>query len=232
MGVMYGVNPTWGAQTNEGRTHIATKGVVQSGLVLNLDAGVLSSYPGSGNTWTDLSGNGNTGTLQNTPTYNSANGGFLSFDGSNQRVISSLPTLTSHTTSIWFRTFNTAGSEKQILDSNGIFGISIVSNKFHSYTGVSNFSNQTVVNNVWYNWVVTCTNSPSNSLKFTINGVVDGDFSSYYQITGPTISIAYSIGTNGRYLNADISSFTVYNRVLTATEIQQNYLATKSRYFS
>jgi hypothetical protein len=63
MGVMYGVNPTWGAQTNEGRTHIATKGVVQSGLVLNLDAGVLSSYPGSGNTWTDLSGNGRTGTL-------------------------------------------------------------------------------------------------------------------------------------------------------------------------
>jgi hypothetical protein len=56
MGVMYGVNPTWGAQTNEGRTHIATKGIVQSGLVLNLDAGVLSSYPGTGTTWTDLSG--------------------------------------------------------------------------------------------------------------------------------------------------------------------------------
>src|SRR6056300_1744909 len=67
MGVMYGVNPTWAAQTNEGRTHIATKGVVQSGLVLNLDAGVLSSYPGSGTTWTDLSGNGYNHTLISSP---------------------------------------------------------------------------------------------------------------------------------------------------------------------
>jgi hypothetical protein len=204
--------------------------IVRNGLVLHLDAASPWSYPGTGDTWTDRSGNGRTGTLVNTPTYSSANGGFLSFDGSNQRVISSLPTLTSHTTSIWFRTFNTAGSEKQILDSNDIFGISIVSNKFHSYTGVSNFSNQTVVNNVWYNWVVTCTNSPSNSLKFTINGVVDGDFSSYYQISGPTISIAYSIGTNGRFLTADIGAFSVYNRALSATEIAQNYNALKGRY--
>ena len=203
---------------------------VSSGLVLYLDAANARSYPRTGPTWFDRSGNGNNGTLVNTPTYNSANGGFLGFDGSNQRVVSSLPTLTSHTTSIWFRTFNTAGSEKQILDSNDMFNMGIVSNKFHSYTGVSNFSNQTVVNNVWYNWVVTCTNSPSNSLKFTINGVVDGDFSSYYQITGPTISIAYSIGLNGRFLTADIGAFSVYNRALTATEIAQNYNALKGRY--
>ena len=204
--------------------------IVTNGLVLCLDAANRKSYPGSGTTWTDLSGNGRNGTLFNTPTFSSANGGFLGFDGSNQRVISSLPILTSHTTSIWFRTFNTAGSEKQILDTNDIFGMSIVSNKFHSYTGVSNFSNQTVANNVWYNWVVTCTNSPSNSLKFTINGVVDGNFSSYYQITGPTISIAYSIGVNGRFLTADIGAFSVYNRALTAAEIAQNFNALKSRY--
>jgi hypothetical protein len=204
--------------------------IVTDGLVLCLDAGNPKSYPGTGDTWTDLSGNGRTGTLVNTPTYSSANGGFLSFDGSNQRVVSSLPTLTSHTTSIWFRTFNTAGSEKQILDSNGMFNMGIVSNKFHSYTGVSNFSLQNVVNNVWYNWVVTCTNSPSNSLKFTINGVVDGDFSNYYQITGPTISIAYSIGLNGRFLTADIGAFSVYNRALSAGEIAQNYNALKGRY--
>ena len=61
MGVFAGIEPTWAAQTDVGRTHIATKGIVQSGLVLNLDAGVSSSYPGSGTTWTDLSGNGNDG---------------------------------------------------------------------------------------------------------------------------------------------------------------------------
>ena len=90
MGVAYGVNPTWATQTNEGRTHIATKGIVQSGLVLNFDAGVSSSYPGSGTTWTDLSGNGNNGTLVNGVGYDSGNGGSLSFDGTNDYVTAPL----------------------------------------------------------------------------------------------------------------------------------------------
>ena len=56
------------------------------GLVLCLDAANTRSYPGSGTTWADLSGNGNSGTLTNGPTYSSANGGFLSFDGTNDYV--------------------------------------------------------------------------------------------------------------------------------------------------
>ena len=55
--------------------------IVMNGLVLALDAANSKSYPGSGTTWTDLSGNSNTGTLTNGPTYNSANGGSIVFDG-------------------------------------------------------------------------------------------------------------------------------------------------------
>jgi hypothetical protein len=44
---------------------------VTSGMVLALDAGNTKSYPNTGTTWTDLSGNGNTGTLTNGPTFNS-----------------------------------------------------------------------------------------------------------------------------------------------------------------
>jgi hypothetical protein len=55
--------------------------VVTSRLLLNLDAGNLKSYPTSGTAWTDLSGNANNGTLVNGPTFNSANGGSLVFDG-------------------------------------------------------------------------------------------------------------------------------------------------------
>jgi len=55
--------------------------IVTSGLVLALDAGNTKSYPGSGTVWTDLSGNGNTGTLTNGPTFNSSNGGSIVFDG-------------------------------------------------------------------------------------------------------------------------------------------------------
>ena len=60
--------------------------IVTDGLVLALDAGNTKSYPGSGTTWTDLSGRGNTGTLTNGPTYSSANGGSIVFDGTNDHV--------------------------------------------------------------------------------------------------------------------------------------------------
>ena len=60
--------------------------LVMNGLVLALDAANPKSYPGSGTTWTDLSGRGNTGTLTNGPTYSSANGGSLVFDGTNDYV--------------------------------------------------------------------------------------------------------------------------------------------------
>ncbi len=65
------------------KDHINFGSIVQSGLVLNLDAGNTNSYPGSGTAWTDLSGNGNNGTLTNGPTYSSDDGGAIVFDGTN-----------------------------------------------------------------------------------------------------------------------------------------------------
>ncbi len=52
--------------------------IVTDGLVLALDAGSENSYPGSGTTWTDLSGNGNTCTLTDI-TFDSD--GYIVFDG-------------------------------------------------------------------------------------------------------------------------------------------------------
>ena len=64
------------------------KPIVTSGLVLCLDAANRKSYPGTGTAWTDLSGRGNNGTLTNMDgtNFNSANGGSLTFDGSNEFV--------------------------------------------------------------------------------------------------------------------------------------------------
>ena len=60
--------------------------IVTDGLVLNLDAGFLPSYPGTGSSWYDLGGSGNNGTLENGPTFNSGNGGSIVFDGTNDWV--------------------------------------------------------------------------------------------------------------------------------------------------
>jgi hypothetical protein len=51
--------------------------VVVEGLVLALDAGNSKSYPGSGTTWTDLSGQGNNGTITGAVYTN----GSFDFDG-------------------------------------------------------------------------------------------------------------------------------------------------------
>jgi hypothetical protein len=60
--------------------------IATNGLILALDSGDRNSYSGSGTSWTDLSGNGNTGTLTNGPTYSSTNGGSIVFDGSNDYI--------------------------------------------------------------------------------------------------------------------------------------------------
>jgi hypothetical protein len=53
-----------------------------SSLSYYWDAGLIDSYPGSGTTWFDFMGSRN-GTLNNGPVYNSGNGGYIAFDGSN-----------------------------------------------------------------------------------------------------------------------------------------------------
>ena len=62
------------------------KNIITRGLVLHLDASALESYPGSGTSWSDLSGNNNNGTLTNGPTFSSSNQGYIIFDGTNDYV--------------------------------------------------------------------------------------------------------------------------------------------------
>ena len=88
--------------------------ITTDGLIFNMDAGFIPSYPKSGNTFYDLSVNDNNGTLTNGPTYNSNDGGVITLDGVNDRIEFSgvsLPTGSSYSTSIWYyQTLSTAGA--------------------------------------------------------------------------------------------------------------------------
>jgi hypothetical protein len=86
MAIYAGVDTFWMTHDNRGRLHAATKGIVQDGLVLNLDAGVTQSYPGNGTTWYDLSGNENHASLINGPTFINNFGGAINQDGSNDYI--------------------------------------------------------------------------------------------------------------------------------------------------
>ena len=60
--------------------------IITRGLILHLDASAPSSYPGSGTTWSDISGNNHVGTLTNGPTFSTDGGGSIVFDGTNDYV--------------------------------------------------------------------------------------------------------------------------------------------------
>ena len=87
---------------------------VESGLVLAIDFANPKSYPGSGTTVYDLSGNGYNGTLTNGPTFSTEYGGALVFDGSNDYIQFANTILSGtgdFTISIWFRwTAGTVGT--------------------------------------------------------------------------------------------------------------------------
>jgi hypothetical protein len=94
--------------------------IITNGLVLCLDAANPKSYPGSGTTWNDLSGNGNNGTLRNSPSYSADNLGKIVFDAVNDDINcgndSSINFGTGDfTVSVWFRRFSNATTNLRLL---------------------------------------------------------------------------------------------------------------------
>jgi hypothetical protein len=239
MGVAYGINPTWAAQTNEGRTHIATKGIVQSGLVLNLDAGVSSSYLGSGTTWTDLSGQGNTGTLTNGPTYSSANGGGLVFDGSDDYVELNTTNIVTGTNPFTFDCFYTITSTNNGGVLFGNFGPGYITN----YLWISGEYGIYINSDVYFpgyplqpgTYHMAATRESNGSVVLYKNGVEVNSGSLTASIPdGPNFRIGSDTnsagGPGGEELNGKIYSMKLYNRVLTAAEVKQNFNALRGRF--
>ena len=219
--------------------------IVTSGCVLALDAADKLSYPGSGTTWNDLSGNGNTGTLTNGPTFSAANCGYIVLDGTNDYVINSSPTnipvgSSSRTVQLWvYPKTNTCPLVQ--LGTGGGFQVYIVSFFYSSGTlylftdGINSANNISFSGtdlptlNAWNH--MTFGNSGQNWFYY-LNGV--SKLSGTFGVTLNTIGQKYIVGNRDDvYLgtaNGNVSQTFVYNRALSASEILQNYNATKSRF--
>jgi hypothetical protein len=220
--------------------------IVTSGLVLYLDAGNPASYPGSGTTWTDLSGNGNNGTLVNGVGYNSGNGGSLVFDGVDDYV--SCPLISSSITNITMMGFvNVILNKKGAFFRNGGGGngysIGIGSGSFDTFD--SNGNNVAVLF-PGVRWIATTTQYSAGwqMVTFILNAssVVSG-YLNTTPITFPTgrnpitPTSNFYIGRNlgdepfgARAANCSVSNCFFYNRALTAAEIQQNFNALRGRF--
>ncbi len=226
--------------------------IVTSGLVLSLDAANVKSYPGSGTTWRDLSGNSNNGTLTNGPTFSSANGGSIVFDGTNDYVATPIQNLDRPCTfSTWVNFNNLTGFQTLIGQDTSA---SIIRGRFYFQKAgatsgglilnVVNFSIvlssnsivianaiNPVVTNQWYNYSAVLT---TTTLALYENGILQNTVNDSNTFLTPNTTITLNAGYYNNsivdYINGKSSSFQIYNRALSATEISQNYNAVKSRF--
>lgn len=213
--------------------------IVTTGLLVWLDAGNASSYPGSGTTWSDLSGNGNNATLLNGAAYSATGGGSISFNGSNQYADGTTNSATNLTgdmsMDMWFRVSAHPG------DWVRVFGRGNVSTRTYgfwynpNYNGASYFLYQRSGNlyynftyslNTWYH--VACTSSGSNHTLY-VNGSSVGT-GSWGASTGVSEAWTCGYGLWHTYHNGLISVARLYNRALSASEVTQNYDNEKARY--
>ena len=218
--------------------------IVTNGLVLCLDAANRKSYPGSGTTWFDLSGNAYDFTLNNTPAY--ANNVFT-FDGVNETAtsISTFPVQISNTDFtlrvVFYTTSVGSNDGMLLLSSGGAFntggkGMELrkrgtaqlefgVSDGVGSGIRTSISGNYT---NVWTDLSITFLKSTES--KYYINGVF-GATTSYSGEINIADTYTFNIGKgNDSFFPGSISTVSLYNRVLSATEVQQNFNALRGRY--
>ena len=216
--------------------------IVNSGLVLCLDAANPKSYPGSGNTWTDMSGLGNNGILTNSPAYTSNNAGSLVFDGVNDYVdlTSSIQFNTGDfSISGWFRSNIGNSGFKQIWNSGYSGGtpdveIAIDTNLlvYIRPPGDMIQTSYSVHDNIWRNFTAIKT---SSLISLYVNGLLvvskSGSYSSDVDDAGVIPRIGNGLlAINNRFFNGNISQISVYNRALSAAEVQQNFNALRGRY--
>ena len=202
--------------------------IVENGLVLALDAGNSKSYPGSGITLTDLSGNGNNGTISGTVNYSPSNGAYLYADPGNFiDVAINLGGAQPHTI---FTIAGYNGANRNRITStnsnNWLLGHWGGSNHRHYAEGWISASSGGTTTDDW--GIYACTGNQSTDVwQYYENGSLINNNSD--GSNGPTSIRIGGIG-GGETSNWKWSMLLAYNRVLSAQEIQQNFNATRSRY--
>lgn len=231
---------------NEATTYTWTISlVVASGLMLHLDAGKTTSYPGTGSTWTDLSGRNHNGSIAAGVVYSTNNGGFFRFEGASNDYITvpnhaDFKTGTATFELCIYRRANTgdilafgpgSGLGQWYLRGASGFNICMAAAGYPTYVGYTANTTQLPLN-AWQHITVICNQGASRgalykngTLVTTFGAQANTNYSSWY--TGALYIGGYS--WDG-YSNSDIAIVRMYNRELSLEEVQQNFNATKTRF--
>ena len=205
--------------------------IATSSLIFAVDAGNSKSYPGSGTAWTDLVSQSNS-TLTNGPTYDSANGGSIVFDGVDD--YSTGPISASDVAGLTICAFvnptSLTGGNKAIVTKNANL-VQLDTTQIVWWPDVSIGSISvpiTITTGQWQCYAITQVGTNcvmyKNGVSFYTSAVT-----STYRTSGFSQTTIGAYGAS-RYFNGKISNVLIYNRVLTAAEILQNFNAYRGRY--
>jgi hypothetical protein len=224
-----------------GTQFINQKGIITSGSVIYLDAGMANSYPGSGTTWTDLSETGYNSNLVNSPTYTTANGGAIIVDGSNKYINVGTFNYSIFTLCLWVYPAATQNQYADIFDNNHTGNqnfncqqnVSNTNQYDFAMIGASNSSSTGFFNLTANTWSFLSFSWDNDKVRGYINGVLIGTGASATpNYVSPYLRLGAwaGFGNISRFWNGRYGAFYAYNRVLTASEILQNFNAQKQRY--
>ena len=222
--------------------------------VYHIDAANSNSFTRIQNGWTDLSNNKNALSFTGA-TFDSANGGVITFDGafgSSASVAQSFYSASSRTYDVWFKRDQSMNDYNIVwghfvpylaFRSNGEFQIAYNTRNGSGQGQTDVYSGTTFNNNVWYN--ATCTIeynyvATTSTAKIYVNGVlVRSSTTAVGSVTLPILghsSVQNQLIMGNWYFSnvypfkGSISNFRIYDRVLTDAEILQNYNALKARF--
>lgn len=224
---------------------VSGNSIVRDNLKLYYDPYLSQSYSGSGTTLNDLSGQTNTGTLQNSPTFSTT---YFTFDGTNDYISTATNLAAAYTTftyCAWFRTTTASGKPiinyeyPQTGEANAVY----YSNKMyvgtdgklyggvHFSAPVTKASANTVTDGQWHFGCVTVNNT-TKVLTLYLDGVSEGtstgsgtflNSSGYYRV-GAYNQTGWTGGANG-YFPGEIGAVQIYDTDLSEAQIKQNYYA-------
>jgi len=207
--------------------------IVTTNLIMYYDFGDTSSYAGSGTTVTDLSGNGLNATLINTPTYASANGGYMNFSGTSYAKVGPNALIGSIGTGdfsidLWIYLPNASGyGHIYSIDSQG--GYFLKHSNGNVYDGASQAGSGgggVIGSGAWKHLVVS---RISGTARYYVNNVQAASRAHGFNINATTLYIR-SDGGMGEWVTAHIALPKLYKKGLTVAEITQNFNAHKSRF--
>jgi hypothetical protein len=238
--------------------NLITNPVNDSSLLVWLDAGDTDSYPGTGTTWTDLTGNGANATLTNSPVYTSGDSGYFNFNGTDESATVTTTTAlnalngntNSYTVELWVRSTDptlldasariiekrTTGGTPYPFSWQPIFN-TVPANELRCFIfgtqvpfGIPG-NNDNLWNGNWHQIVMVVDNSQDLILTYRDGTNVDSDTNTTTTTATNTgnIFIARSVD-NTAFTTFDCSILRIYNKALTAQEVSQNYDSAKNRY--